>query len=133
MPSLVGVWRLVCVRTRDEAGRLLHTADGDDVIGVAAFTGAGRMTAAVARTGPDDGGPRFAAYHGSYSVDGMTLTTKVEDAVNPAWVGSEQVRETRFDGADRVFLRPPQRQFGDQLVRLELEWVRSTERGTASD
>ena len=124
MPSVVGVWRLVSVASWDEAGQQLNKTEGDDVVGVAVFTAAGRMTANVVRLGAH-AGPRFVAYHGSYTVDGTTLTTKVEAAINPAWVDSEQVRETRFDGADRMFLRPPLREYGGQRVRLELEWIRS--------
>jgi hypothetical protein len=124
MPSVVGVWRLVSIGSWDEAGQQLDKAEGDEVVGVAMFTAAGRMTANVVRLGAH-AGPRFVAYHGSYTVDGTTLTTKVEAAINPAWVDSEQVREARFDGAERMFLRPPLREFGGQRMHLEMEWIRS--------
>lgn len=95
MLSVVGVWRLESIRSRNEAGEPLHTAEGDEVVGVAMFTATGRMTANVVRLGAHPG-PRFAAYHGPFAVEGTTLTTKVEAAINPAWVDSEQVREIRF-------------------------------------
>jgi hypothetical protein len=69
--------------------------------------------------------PRVRRLSRPYAVNGTTLTTKVEAAVNPAWVGEEQVRETRFEGENWMFLRPPPREFGGRKVQLELEWVRS--------
>jgi hypothetical protein len=124
MPSVVGVWRLLRIRSWDGAGQALPPAEGDEVLGVLNLTASGRMTANVVHLG-DHAGPRFVAYHGSYTVDGATLTTKVEAAINPAWVGTDQVREARFEGADRMFLRPPLRNFGGQHVQRELEWVRA--------
>jgi hypothetical protein len=124
MSSVVGVWRLVRIRSWGDAGQVLPTAEGDEVVGVASFTASGRMTANVVRLG-DYAGPRFVAYHGSYMVDGATLTTRVEAATNPSWVGSDQVRETRFESTDRMFLRTPPRDYGGQRMQLELERIRA--------
>jgi hypothetical protein len=66
----------------------------------------------------------FVAYHGAYSFDGEILITRVEAATIASWVGEDQVRSSRFQGNDRLFLRPPIREFGSQRVQQELEWVR---------
>jgi hypothetical protein len=52
---------------------------------------------------------------------GARLVTKVDAASDPARIGSEQVRDARFDG-DRMILRPPPRRSGDRTEQRELTW-----------
>ncbi len=56
------------------------------------------------------------AYTGMFRLEGDKLITKVDVSVNPAWVGTEQVRFLRFDG--------------DQL-QSTTEWLQSTTRPQA--
>lgn len=68
----------------------------------------------------------YIAYFGTYEVDpaAETVTHHVQGALNPAWVGGDQVRRVKFDG-DRLVLqaevdRP------DGPVRHILTWRRLT-------
>jgi Lipocalin-like domain len=122
MASVVGTWRLVAVHAWNEAGALLPPLYSETPLGVAVFTDTW-MTATVAPPRGQATRP-FVAYHGAYSFDGETLTTRVEGATIASWVGGDQVRSGRFQGDDRLFLRPPVREFGGQRVQQELEWVR---------
>ncbi len=45
------------------------------------------------------------AYSGAYSFDGDELVTRVDAASDPALVGTEQVRQVRFDGP-RLVISP---------------------------
>jgi Lipocalin-like domain len=122
MASVVGAWRLVAVHAWDEAGASLPPLYGDAPLGAAVFTDTW-MTATVVPPKGQATRP-FVAYHGAYSFDGETLITRVEAATIASWVGEDQVRSSRFQGDDRLFLRPPIREFGSQRVQQELEWVR---------
>jgi len=66
------------------------------------------------------------AYTGRYRVEGGNVITKVEAAWNEAWVGTEQVRAIRFDGA-RLYLQSPPMphpNIGGRVVRVIVEWQR---------
>ncbi len=56
------------------------------------------------------------AYTGLYRLEGDKYITKVDVSVNPAWVGTEQVRFVKFDG-DRL--------------RIISDWLQSTTRPQA--
>ena len=48
----------------------------------------------------------FFAYYGTYTVDegSGTVTHHLEGALDPTWVGTDQVREFEFVGDDRLLL-----------------------------
>ena len=52
---------------------------------------------------------------------GKTLITRVDAASDPARMGTDQVRDVRFEG-NRMVLRPPPREFGDVTHHRELYW-----------
>ena len=66
----------------------------------------------------------YIAYFGTYEVapDGRSVVHHVEGALNPAWVGGDQVRQLRFDG-DRLVLSADVRKSG-QVVTHVLTWER---------
>jgi hypothetical protein len=65
----------------------------------------------------------YASYCGNYTFDGARLVTRVDAAADPARIGTDQVREVRFEG-ERMILRPPPRQIGDVVQQRELTWER---------
>ncbi|MFC7473931.1 lipocalin-like domain-containing protein [Dankookia sp. GCM10030260] len=122
MQGLVGIWRLVEVRARDPEGRPIASEFGPAPIGTVQF-GAERMMAALGDSRPPaEGETRFwVAYTGVWSLDGAVLSTRV-DAAHPAnRIGTDQVRQVRFEG-DRVVLQPPPRMVKGVMNHLELEW-----------
>ena len=66
----------------------------------------------------------YIAYFGRYEVGpaGDTVTHFVDGALNPAWVGGEQVRQMRFDGDLLVLQADVQK--GLHTIRHELTWRR---------
>jgi len=47
------------------------------------------------------------AYTGRWRVEGDRIVTRVEAAWQPAWVGTDQIRQFTFDGDDRLVLASP--------------------------
>ena len=66
----------------------------------------------------------YIAYFGRYEVNtaGDSVTHFVEGALNPAWVGGEQVRQVRFDGDLLVLQADVQK--GPKTIRHVLTWRR---------
>jgi hypothetical protein len=88
------------------------------------FSGDGRMMSVVCDGRPElpPGVQReYSSYCGNYIFDGARLVTKVDAASDPSRIGSEQVRDVRFEG-DRMILRPPPRPSGAATEQRELTW-----------
>ena len=93
-------------------------------MGRVTFNAEGRMMAVLCDGRPSlpDGSAReYNSYCGNYAFDGKQLTTKVDAAAAATRLGSDQVRDVRFEGGLMV-LRPPQRPYGDRVEQRELWW-----------
>jgi len=126
MRSIIGTWRLVAASARDGNGEPLPSPYGAQGMGRVAFTTQGRMMSVVCdgRSELPAGVQRdYSSYCGNYTFDGARLVTKVDAASDPSRIGSEQVRDVRFDG-DRMILRPPPRRSGAGTEQRELTWER---------
>ena len=132
---LVGSWRLLSYETVEQDGR--RAAPFGPAVGRLQYDDRGNMAGQVMR--PDrapvelgDGAAQqvraayigYIAYFGTYEVapDGGTVTHHVEGALNPAWVGGDQVRGVRFDG-DRLVLTAEVPKAG-KVVTHVLTWER---------
>jgi hypothetical protein len=64
----------------------------------------------------------YIAYFGTYEVapDGRSVTHHVEGALNPEWVGGDQVRGLRFEG-ERLVLSAEVTK-NDEVVTHQLTW-----------
>jgi Lipocalin-like domain len=126
MPDIVGTWGLVAAIARDAAGNVLPTPYGPQGMGRVTFNADGRMMAVLCDGRPSlpPGTTRdYGSYCGNYSFDGSTLITRVDAASDPARIGTDQVRDVRFEGA-RMILRPPPRQGASGTEQRELTWER---------
>ncbi len=130
MNSIVGTWRLVRVEAFDADGKPQANAYGGAPMGRLMLTSGGRM---IAMTG--DGGPTLPAgqvreyntYAGTYTFDGKRLVTRVDSCSNPAYMGTDQVRDVGHDGALMV-LRPPLRTYaGRPPEQRVLYWEQLSE------
>ena len=124
--NVVGIWRLVSAKATDQNGKPADAPYGPRGIGIVALSADGRMTNVLvdSRAKLPDGAKReYGSYCGNYTFDGTTLITTVDASADPARVGSQQVRQVRFDG-ERMVLLPPPREVGGDKVMRELTWER---------
>ena len=113
---LVGTWTLVSYETNEEGGK--RGKPYGNAIGRLEYDDHGNMSGQVMRpdrprVGRGEGNAQqlrgaymgYIAYFGTYEVapDGRSVVHHVEGALNPGWVGGQQVRGMRFDG-DRLIL-----------------------------
>ncbi len=126
MASIVGTWKLVAASARDGAGNPLPSPYGPKFMGRVTFNAEGRMMAVLCDgrpAMPDDTARDYASYCGNYRFDGSQLVTRVDAASDPARLGSNQVRDVRFEG-EHMVLRPPPRARGTRTEQRELTWER---------
>lgn len=128
---LHGTWRLVGSRATDAAGRPLPPPWGPEPIGRLVLARNGRMIAMLCdgRADLPAGVARaYSSYCGAYRVEGDTLTTLVDGAVDPARIGGAQVRRLAMEG-ERLLLMPPRGADGAQRVLI---WERDESTGLES-
>ena len=124
MLDLIGTWALVHTTSVDPSGKELPSPYGPKRMGRVTFNADGRMMAVLVdgRTDLPEGAKRdYASYCGNYRFDGKTLVTRVDAASDADRMGTDQVREVRFEG-NRLVLRPPPRVQGDVTHHRELYW-----------
>jgi hypothetical protein len=133
--QIVGIWKLVSVMYEDQETKALTPIMGDNPRGYQIATPDGRWLALATPAGrsvPNTDEERaqafrtIVAYSGRYSVEGSTITTKVDVAWNELWVGGEQIRHIRFEG-DKLFIESPPmphpNMYG-KTVRVIVVWQR---------
>jgi Lipocalin-like domain len=128
MICIVGTWRLVRAEAFDAEGNPQSAPYGGVPVGRVMFTSSGRMMAMTGdgrQTVPAGQVREYNTYAGSYTFDGKRLVTSVDSCSNPAYMGTEQVREVGYEGGLMV-LRPPVRAYvgrpPEQRV-LYWEWI----------
>jgi hypothetical protein len=132
---LIGSWRLLSYETTDAAGR--RGRPYRDAVGRISYDENGNMAGQVMRPGRphvENGEGQaqqarsaylgYIAYFGTYEVaaDGRSVVHHVQGALNPAWVGGDQVRNLRFDG-ERLVLSAAMWK-DDGVVTHVLTWER---------
>ena len=130
MSSIVGTWRLVRVEAFDADGKPQPGSYGGAPIGRLMLTSGGRMMAMTgngSKLVPAGQVREYNTYAGTYTFDGRRLVTRVDCCSNPAYMGTEQVREVSHDGGLMV-LRPPLRAYvGRPPEQRVLYWDRISE------
>ena len=124
MTSVIGTWRLVKAVSRDGYGRELPAPYGGQPMGRVILGADGRMMAVICdgrREVPAGENREYSSYCGNYTCDGTRLVTRVDAAADPSRLGSDQVREVRFEDGMMV-LRPPLRSYGGAAEQRELYW-----------
>lgn len=101
---LVGTWRLVSFQVEAEGSNEMKPWWNEHSVGRVIFTQDGQMLALL--TAGDRGASATAdqligsmsAYSGRYSIEGNRLSTIVDIAWLPAWIGTDQLRTFKRDG-----------------------------------
>lgn len=128
-PSVVGTWRLVRATSRDADGKDLPPPYDGFGMGRVVLSAEGRMMVVVCdsrRELPPGTKREYGSYCGNYTFDGTTLVTRVDAALDPNRIGTDQVRGVRFEDGLMV-LRPPPRPHGAGEEHRELYWQRIAE------
>jgi hypothetical protein len=103
----LGSWELVEWVGTSQQGETTYPF-GEDAQGQITYTADGRMSAHLMRPpgDPADAPPQHLAYWGTFSLQAAagTVTHHVIGADRPNWLGSDQVRQFRFEGQDRLVL-----------------------------
>ena len=126
MRDIVGTWPLVAATAHDTQGKPMEAPYGPKMMGRVTFNADGRMMAVLCDgrpTLPEGQARDYSSYCGNYVFDGARLVTQVDAASDPARLGSEQVRDVRFEG-ERMIMRPPPRPLGRDMQHRELYWER---------
>lgn len=122
---IVGTWRLVKgVSIDGDRAPMPPPYGGDKAMARLVLNADGRMIAVLCdgRVDIPPGEARdYTSYCGAYTFDGARLSTRVDAASDPARMGTDQVREVRFEG-DLMVLRPPPRQRNGKTEHRELFW-----------
>lgn len=133
MNRLVGTWNLISYETIAPDGT--RAKPYGDAVGRLEYDDRGHMSGQVMRPGRPrvevgDGAAQqvraaylgYIAYFGTYEIatDGNSVVHHVQGALNPAWVGGDQLRGMRFDG-DRLVLHTDVLK-GGVRVRHVLTW-----------
>jgi len=129
MTQVTGTWRLVRVVSRDADGKELRAPYGGQPMGRVVLAADGRMMAVLCdgrREIPGAGPREYGSYCGNYTFNGKQLITRVDAAADPERIGSDQVRDVRFEDGLMV-LRPPPRTYGGAAEQRELYWEKIAE------
>ncbi len=124
MIPVTGTWPLVRAVSRDEHCSDLPSPYGGQPMGRVVLGADGRMMAVLCdgrRDIPSGGAREYNSYCGNYTFDGRQLVTRVDAASDPVRIGSDQVRDVRFEGEVMV-LRPPARTYQGPVEQRELYW-----------
>ena len=126
MHDILGTWRLAALSAENAAGSPLPQPYGPKPMGLLTFNAVGRMMAVLCdgRTEVPGGGRAYTSYCGNYRFDGETLVTRVDAASQAERLGTEQVRQVRFDADGRMVLRPPLRSYGQVAQQRAATWER---------
>ena len=123
---LIGIWRLVATRAWDGDGNPMPAPYGPQPQGLVSFHRDRRMMCVLADGRPAaalDPPREYVSYMGEFVVDGATLCTRVDGTSDAPRLGTDQVRDIRFEG-ERLVLTPPPRPRLGQMEHRELTWER---------
>jgi len=111
-PTLVGVWNLVSLETKEVQSGKVSLPMGDHVTGVFVFTKGGHFSGMVFRgdrKAPESPNATeverlalfnsLVAYHGTYRTEGNKLIMKIQNSHIQSWNGTERVLTVEVSGS----------------------------------
>ena len=137
--TILGTWKLVSVSSSTANGERNDAPFGPDPVGFLTYTQDGRMTAMIsyggrARLSSSDSHSApveeqaeafrtFVAYAGRYTLNSDKVIHHVEISSIQDWVGTDLIRNIKFEG-ERIILVAPPMSVGGEMQTFELTWQR---------
>lgn len=128
--SITGTWQLIKTECIAENGeKLAPPYGGASSMGLLSLREDGRMVCVLCESGdePISGQTReYMSYCGFYLFNGKELSTHVDACVNPAWIGTDQIRNVSF--RDEVMVLQPIKGTGPASEgQRVLHWIKLSE------
>lgn len=128
MQSITGTWQLVHTECIAEDGTALSPPYGgaEHCMGLLSLREDGRMICVLCdsrKSMPAGQAREYNSYCGTYHFDGKQLTTRVDATADPAFLGTDQIRDISFDN-DIMILRPIRNNGPVSDGQRELHWIR---------
>ena len=110
MQTVTGTWQLIDTECISDDGQSLPPPYGgsDSCFGLLSLREDGRLICVLCdgrKVLPADQQREYNSYCGSYRFDGKQLTTRVDATANPAFHGTDQIRDVTFENEVMV-LKP---------------------------
>ncbi|NKY48482.1 lipocalin-like domain-containing protein [Nocardia cerradoensis] len=121
--DLVGTWELVSYYDIDDADVRSEGPLGPAPRGLLIYTAQGSVSVSMMRTGDTTAAPPFMGYAGTWRTTGMAVVHAISVCSNPAWAGTEQVRQLSLDGDVLTLIGAAQ--VDGRTQRRILTWRRS--------
>lgn len=122
--DLIGTWELLSYYDIDDFDTKSEGPLGDAPRGLLIYESGGAMSVSMMRTDAAAGAVPFMGYAGTWRLSGTEVVHAISVCSNPAWAGTEQVRQLALD-ADVLTLIGAARVNG-RTQRRVLTWRRST-------
>jgi hypothetical protein len=125
--KIIGIWRLKSTKTIASEGESLSPPFGPAPSGVMCFQPDGRMYCVLCdgrAEMPVDVSRQFMSYAGNYTFNGSILSTFVDASSDAKRIGTNEVRDVRFESSDEMVLLPPGQLVAGVTHRKELLWER---------
>ncbi len=128
MHSITGTWQLVHTECVAEDGRKLDPpyGGGDTCMGLLSLREDGRLVCVLCdsrRELPSGESREYNSYCGDYQFDGKQLITRVDATADPAFLGTDQIRDITFEN-EVMILRPIKNNGPISDGQRVLHWIR---------
>lgn len=121
--DLVGTWELVSYYDIDDADVRSEGPLGPAPRGLLIYTAQGSVSVSMMRTGETTAANTFMGYAGTWRTAGKAVVHAISVCSNPAWAGTEQVRQMSLDGDVLTLIGAAQ--VDGRTQRRILTWRRS--------
>ena len=128
MQSISGTWQLVdteCIAD-DNSSLAPPYGGGEHCMGLLSLGEDGRMICVLCDSRPEipaDQTREYNFYCGTYRFDGRRLSTRVDATADPAFLGTDQIRDVTFEG-DVMVLQPIKNNGTVSVGQRVLRWIR---------
>ena len=138
--SIIGTWRLISMKSRDNITGIESNTWGENPLGFITYTAGGRMSAILTNANrsisADSAGSASTeeqamlfrnsfAYAGRYTLTNNGVIHHVDIAADPTWMAKDQIRFARIEGTKLIISSPPIKSVTSQNpIEFSVVWER---------